>query len=119
MICLTIGLLGLRPPALDGPTSSGSLRLETCTTDEDPMSRSLELEVTEVIKGDSLPELLFGDPELKLGLFREIAEGGRPTGPAGGGGVVTPAALGGVGPLVRLRGAGRFCRSGEFLICSL
>ena len=82
------------------------------------MSRSFEFEVTEVIKGDSLPELLFGDPELKLGLFLEIAEGGRPTGPRGGG-VVTPAALGGVGPLVRLRGAGRFCRSGEFLICSL
>ena len=119
MICLTIGLLGLRPPTLEGPTSSGSLRLDTCTTEEDPISRSFEFE-TEVIKGDSLPELLFGDPELKLGLFREIAEGGRPTTGPGGGGVVTPpAALGGVGPLVRLRGAGRFCRSGEFLICSL
>ena len=67
------------------------------------------------IKGDSLPLLLFGDPELKLGLFLEIAEG-----MGGGGGVVVALTdVGVVGPLVRLLGAGRFCKSGEFRICSL
>ena len=67
------------------------------------------------IKGDSLPLLLFGDPELKLGLFLVMVEGCI----GGGGGVVVFIEVGVVGPLVRLLGAGRFCKSGEFLICSL
>lgn len=57
--------------------------------------------------------LLFGEPELKLGLFLAglTADGT----PGGGGEVVEPVG----GPFVLLRGAGRFCKSGEFLICSL
>jgi hypothetical protein len=53
-----------------------------------------------------------GEPELKLGLF---FVGLTAEGTPGGGEVAVEFG----GPFVLLLGAGLFCKSGEFLICSL
>ena len=105
LICPTAELL-------EAESSPKLFEDDNCTTEDEPASRSLP-ECEWMSKGDSLPLLLLGDPELKLGLFRGLTEEGTP----GGGGVVV--ALGVAGPFVLRRGAGRFCKSGEFRICSL
>ena len=91
--------------------------LDSCTTEDDPESRSVLWEW--MSNGDSLPLLLLGEPELRLGLFLGLTDEGWITPGGGGVVVVAPAVPGVAGPFVLLRGAGLFCKSGEFRICSL
>ena len=97
------------------------VELDSWTTEEDPAASRSGPEWEWMSKGDSLPLLLLGEPELRLGLFRGLTDEGWMT-PGGGGVVVGPPAVaepGVAGPFVLLRGAGLFCKSGEFRICSL